>query len=42
MSDETDDILADSEFFEALRESIEQADAGNIIPWEVCNKIRKP
>ena len=28
MTDETDDILADTEFAEALRESIEQADAG--------------
>ncbi len=29
MSNETDEILADSDFADALRESIEQADAGN-------------
>ena len=34
MTDETDEILADSEFAEALRESIKQADAGDVIPWE--------
>ena len=34
MNDETADILADSEFADALRESIEQADAGKTRSWE--------
>lgn len=34
MTDETDEILADADFMEGLRESIEQADTRNVIPWE--------
>ena len=32
--DETAEILADTEFADALRESIKQADAGDALPWE--------
>ena len=32
--DETTEILADTEFANALRESMKQADSGDTIPWK--------